>query len=706
MKNNRIFSGGLFKEGIRQLRAIGIAFSSATVLLTLFQCINYVDYAIEKAGKTGEMKWCPTVTTTDGYAYIIALFAIYALIPVMGMMIFNFLNNRSASDYYHSIPQTRLDLVVSFSSSVAFWYFLPVVASVVIETAIGGICGAEIAWAEVGMYLLAMTGTFVHAYGIVLLAVSLATGILNQLALTVIIGFLPRILMMIIGEIGSSTVPVLRGLDDILGRFGEYDFNLIFGGMSAIENVIDDIEFGPVIYSFVLGVIYASLGVLAFINRKSEASTISGANKIVQCSIRVLVAFVVCLIPNYLLAESIIRNYGKNIWNSIMGDLPSVVLFYSIALIAYFLYEAISARKMRGVVTLRGTMGIGLAALLILNIVFIVSPVAVVKASLDRELNTSTVRSVCISDDNRDFRLANYNGVDTVKFSEDEIIELLCDALEHNVKIINDGKRSNLYSMESVIVRFNLNGGGTATREVYMFDYDIEKLEKEMLKNEDLIKVLRDRPQNVLDKKYINVRIQSDLFNEGDSAELYALLCSELETMSDEEYIRYLGVITTGIDNDITTVDYFNVYNWDYSTYYGSYDINHMVPKTYARYVELCNEYTWRSLGDKTFLDYYSDSEYSCIDFAECDFIAENGIAIPTKIGFGFTRESKDEPEDIAVCTLLEEIYSNHKNEKVDVSEKMYMVEYTFSDYDVNSYGIFSGRLFLSEFFDSSLIDE
>ncbi len=705
MKNNRIFSGGLFKEGIRQLRAIGIAFSSATVLLTLFQCIDYVAYTIEKAGKTGEMKWCPTVTTTDGYAYIIALFAIYALIPVMGMMIFNFLNNRSASDYYHSIPQTRLNLVVSFSSSVAFWYFLPVAASLVIETVIGGICGAEIAWAEVGMYLLAMTGAFVHAYGIVLLAVSLATGILNQLAMTVIIAFLPRLLMMLIGEIGSSTMPVLRGLDDVLGRFGEYDFNLIFGGMSAIENVIDDIEFGPVIYSFVLGAIYASLGVLAFINRKSEASTISGANKIVQCSIRVLVAFVVCLVPNFLIAESIIRNYGKDSAEWIWGDLPSAFLFYSIALIAYFLYEAISARKIRGVVTLRGTMGIGLAALLILNIIFIVSPVAVVKASLDRELNISTVRSVCISDDNRDFRLANYDGVDTVKFSEDEIIELLCDSLEHNIKLINSGRRSSLYSMESVIVRFNLNGGGTATREVYMFDYDIEKLEKEMVKNEDLIKVIRDIPKNALDKKYINIRMQSDIFSDEDSAELYALLCSELETMGDEEYIEYMGVLT-GWDNGKTTVDYFNVYNWDYSSYYGSYEINHMVPKTYARYVELCNEYTWRSLGDKTFLDYYSESEYSEVYIAECNFKGEYIDVLPIKIVYGVTKESKEAPENKTVCALLEEINSNHRNEKVDSSKGMYMVEYTFSGYGDNNGDMFSGRLFLSELFDSSLIDE
>ncbi len=697
MKNNKIISGGLFKEGVRQLRAIGIAFSSVALLLTLYQCINYVAYAIEKAGKTGEMNWCPTVTTADGYSFIIAFFAIYALIPVMGMMIFNFLNNRSASDYYHSIPKTRLNLAASFSSSVAFWYFLPVAASVVIETVIGGICGAEIAWAEIGMYLLAMTGVFVHAYGIVLLAVSLATGILNQLAMTVIIAILPRLLLMLIGEIGSSTMPVLRGLDDVLGRFGEYDFNIIFGGIDAIDNVIDKMEFGPVIYSFVLGIIYVSLGVLAFMRRKSEASTLSGANKVVQCSIRVLVAFVVCLVPNYLLAESMIRNYGKDDSQWLWGDLPSAVLFYSIAIIAYFLYEAISARKIRGVVTLRGTMGIGLAALLILNIVFIISPVAVVKASLDRELNTSTVKSVCLSDDNRDFRLANYKGVDTVKFSEDEIIELLCDSLEHNIKLINSGKRSNLYSMESVIIRFNLNGGGTATREVYMFDYDIEKFEKELLKNEDLMKVLRDRPQNVLDKKYINIEMQTEIFSDEDRAELYELLCDELEKMSDEEYIEYLGVTATGEDNEITTIDYFNVHNWDYTSYYGSYDINHMVPKTYARYVELCNKYTWNMLNGETLVDIYRDCEYSYIEIAECGFIAESGIAFPTKISFEFVRESKDEPEDIAVCTLLEEIYSAHKNENVDVSEEMYMIQYTFSGYGEHSEMVLSGRLFVSD---------
>ncbi len=678
MKNNKIFNFGLFKEGIRQLRAIGIAFLCISGMLTLYKCFTYIGSIVNAYEPMVDDRYIPKVDPSSWNNYFIAFVAVYFIIPVLTFMMFNFLNSRSASDYYHSVPKSRLSVALSFSASIFFWYFMPILLNTVCEIAIGAVCGAEILWAEIGMYLLGMLASFIQLYGIMLLAVSLATGILNQLAASLIIAFLPRLMMTLISVITNGTIPVLGGYEEILGSFGEYDFNLIFSGVLSIDSIVSAKNIWVILYAILLGVIYGALGLLAFCKRKSEAATTAGANKYVQCAIRVLVAFVVCLIPCYQLGEVFITLQGQSIIRRVISLLPSTILLYGIALVAYFLYEAITARKIRGVVTLRGTMGIGLAALAVLNLVFIFSPAAIAKIALSKEINTSNVSSVSVIDEEA---LENYykDEINAFKFTDESIIKTLCDTLDNNIQTINSGYRNDLYGLQKTSVVFNMKDGRKYRRFVYMSELAEMKLVEDMYSNEEYFEIVRRLPgidELKKDKIYYSLNgVSEGAFN---FDELYSILRAEISEMSDEEYKKYEYV------NEENSLLRLSIYSSNDDNWTIGFNIGPLVPKTMAYCVENINKYYNMQLEDKSLAEMYEQYEYAYIYITYCD--SKNQYCE----SLYYDKSEENEKDNKAAVEMLK-VVDNCRNTEVDPSEEIYMITYNF-DLPVNTENEYSAN--------------
>ena len=102
----------LYRDGLRQLRLVGIM---GMVVFCLAAILTAVGFYISSPYNYQVMD----INGVISYDHIIdegvtlyqcnwVLFASFpVLVPVLVMMMFNFLNHRNASDFYHSIPDTR-----------------------------------------------------------------------------------------------------------------------------------------------------------------------------------------------------------------------------------------------------------------------------------------------------------------------------------------------------------------------------------------------------------------------------------------------------------------------------------------------------------------------------------------------------------------------------------------------------------------------
>lgn len=107
--NKKPFSVGLYIEGLRQLRIVGILgaillFCSSAIitisnaLFTQRQMELYQDSSIVLAN----------LSALEVAPLLLLLFSVFA--PVMTLWLFHFMNKRNSSDFLFAIPQTRMAL--------------------------------------------------------------------------------------------------------------------------------------------------------------------------------------------------------------------------------------------------------------------------------------------------------------------------------------------------------------------------------------------------------------------------------------------------------------------------------------------------------------------------------------------------------------------------------------------------------------------
>lgn len=118
--NKKPFSVGLYIEGLRQLRIVGILgaillFCSSAIitisnaLSTQRQMELYQDSSIVLAN----------LSALEVAPLLLLLFSVFA--PVMTLWLFHFMNKRNSSDFLFAIPQTRMALYCSYTSSIVTW---------------------------------------------------------------------------------------------------------------------------------------------------------------------------------------------------------------------------------------------------------------------------------------------------------------------------------------------------------------------------------------------------------------------------------------------------------------------------------------------------------------------------------------------------------------------------------------------------------
>ncbi len=350
---NKIFDMGLFSEGLRKLRNFGVLM---LVILTFEAIIIPVSEAasrqhdklpdtiteeyIAERGDQREVK-----TLFDDHFFLILSFSIIA--PISVLILFGFLNKRSSSDFYHSLPHTRLCLYLSFFAAVMAWTIFIIVftsgVSVLFHAVFPKLYLFD--YTSILPLILNMTAASFAVAAAVTISMSVTGTLFSNIVVALLIIFLPRFIIMTCktaiydSVVGYASVPLL--VKDKFMPIFEYNipagFVLNYFGVYTYRT-IDPIMFltsAPCgIYTFVLGLLYMLGGILAFSGRKSEAAEKSAPNRIMQSVYRISVTMTLCT----LITGSL---YSRDL------DFDAAVIFYCIAIIIYFAYELITTRSLK-----------------------------------------------------------------------------------------------------------------------------------------------------------------------------------------------------------------------------------------------------------------------------------------------------------------------------------------------------------------------
>jgi len=516
MKN--IFSFKMYREGLRRLTLVGSLFLAlmmiGAVLIPILVIVGNMPNVDEYCTCCGELliwsAWrSPPVEVFGIYANITAVIAIALFSPIATLVLFSFLNKRNSSDFFHAIPHKRSTVFVSFLASLVTWIWGAVIVTTAVSVgifAIGANLGAVTL--NVGSILIALLSVMAGSLlmiAVFLIAMSVTGNIFANITMALLIMYLPRAIFIAYTELVSNSIGYIADFIAI-PVLSSWRYNIAFsGGYSLLRIAINNENhtrnfmqtgaahpIGPMIYSFILAMIYLAVGVVLFKRRKSEMAANPAPNKWVQLMNRAAVGFMAMLpaaVLIVLMAADVI------IVDSTM--VIAVIAIYLVACVAYFGYEFISKKQFTNFFKLLP----GLALVLALNFAFTAGAYGTQYVILNRELDADNVRSVQIGQirgvlefDDAPFGWDSYEtlNLSNFRFEDEALIEILVNTLNDQLRRIRRRQINPNFGSE-ISVTFNTNLG-PVRRNLRISNATSRELSTILRENEDFVCIATTMP--------------------------------------------------------------------------------------------------------------------------------------------------------------------------------------------------------------------
>ncbi len=519
MKQKIRFNFKLYLEGLRQLRVTGVIGLILMIGAPILLAISMANQQVPDV---------PTTMTGVEYQMLL-LFNFISFMPIFTMLLFQFLNKRNASDFYHVIPHTRSTVYLSFTLSVLTWIIVLIASSVVT-----GIICASINHTYMTLEINSLLAFAIYCIsacfvvgGAIMIAKGLTGTILNSLILTAIILFLPRFLITLF----ISTLENHPMLRECMGNaFTEASINPVIGIVFyflGIDNSLDIYRMvcnvPTILYGFGLGLIYYVLGGILYCRRSSETATQSAPNRILQAIYRIIVAMIMCSLLITVLFQQ------KELYKADI-DVSTYVIIYIIIIFVYFLYELLTTRKLKNLIHAIPT----LAIVAVLNVALYFGIQGAYNSALKfrpaaDEINSITVLSEDIHRDTwLDYRAYVLSEVGGIELDDPEIIQDVSDCMNRYMDIVENSS----VAWDSMKMEIETNGA-TKKRNVYLTNSCYQAINEALAKNEKFRKEWMSLPQS----KYISI-LPNLYQGEGASEEydLYQMFCDEMKNVSFEEW--------------------------------------------------------------------------------------------------------------------------------------------------------------------------
>lgn len=342
--NKKPFSVGLYIEGLRQLRIVGIL---GAILLFCSSAITVVDNALSTQRQM-ELYQDSSIVLANLSALEVApllllLFSVFA--PVMTLWLFHFMNKRNSSDFLFAIPQTRMALYCSYTSSIVTWLAILALSGLIGVLIPAAIFSTYINIPYHALFLLTLS-CFLYSLQVmaaILVAMSITGTMFSNIILSGLILFAPRLLIFMLTGIWKN-IPFIYASSDHFSLLND-SINPISGcvlyplcGISDTYQLFSSAA--PMIYSVCLSVIYLLLAAFLFQKRKSETAGKSASSPILQSIYRITVTMIYCVVvAAVILSEA-------NAMQNATGRFE-IIVAYLVAVAIYFLFELLTTKSVQ-----------------------------------------------------------------------------------------------------------------------------------------------------------------------------------------------------------------------------------------------------------------------------------------------------------------------------------------------------------------------
>ena len=576
MNDKKIFSIKLFINNFLQLKVMGIL---GTVLITLFsvlsivsQGIRMIEYTKEGISVNGSMSGGVSTTYLGaGELWPLVLTFVFVT-PVLMLMAFSYNNKRNSSDFYNSLPYTRLNMYLTKLSAVFTWQVIVYVCAVV------GIVFSIAVYKKYFVYSVStitwiIIGTFICNLlcgAVIALACSLTGSLMSNICLTGIILFIPAILrVMITGGISAlfdyvsniQVVPVIGVERNMISAL------IVGGSMNGIQYNEILLNKGYMVYSLVLAIVYAAIGYLCFVRRKSEVAGKAALGNKIHVIIRTIIGFI-CMAVGFLLLL-------------IERDIISMIIFVSLAVAAMIIYELIAGDRSRLGFKTGISSVIALAAAGIFT-GLLWSGSVVMKAY---KPETSKIKYAVVESSTyyRDYSgsFADYYNTKTsqYKIKDSDIIDVLVNGYNHckdKTYVELSQNRKNVYTIN---VYFKDGIIGTR-RSIALVEDDYKNLMLKLGADEEYQKIYLELPE------YNNVTLTFNNavnLSDSDKQNIYNCLQSEIKKVGYNQYIKSFD--QTGVYDTVSIRFVENGNN-----YYIRIPFSEYLPETTESFMKMVNK--------------------------------------------------------------------------------------------------------------------
>ncbi len=545
------FSLSLFWEGVRQCRTLGVLTLVILVLGAILDPLSILIYTSNSYETTeGVAIGQATIPSYNAWEINPFLILVAILVPVLALVLFRFLNNRSASDFYHALPHKRVSLYLSFAGAILFWLVLLVVVSTGVSTLTSLLLKNtfHLVYSTIIPFSLAILAMGILLLGGVLLAMSLTGTLFSNVLFSGILLFLPRTLYTVVRAVAIDNLPMLISSGSSNGFFRNSN-NLVFETFASLFDIEDGASiysvFSPaksaLLYTILLGLVYLALGCLAFRKRRSEAAGQAAPTRFFQHFYRILVTMSYCSIITALLYEEYSNGTSK-LWFS-------AIVLYLIGILISCIYELITTKKFRNL--LSTLPGLGIVALL--NIALALGLHGVESSILSKRPATEEIESVSFLSTITEnqmlqgttwFSYSNYVGLysQDIPITDETVREKISYALNQNIedweKDGNDfytkywGNTGKTYTDVNVAIKTKT---GTLYRCIYLDSDQLETIRQSLQKEEAYVNAWKTLPTPIDDTLNVYCMENSVVLSDEAVQELFQIYNEEFQSLSFEE---------------------------------------------------------------------------------------------------------------------------------------------------------------------------
>lgn len=591
MKN--LFHKGLYAEGLRRGRLLGILFTCLFSVYAVFYPINRItdamkaqrgDYGLDAMGHVADIGG---VLFNPLYVLVFCVF-----VPFLALSVFSFLNKRNTSDFYHSLPHKRQTIYISYGLSILTWVLFSILVTALIELVVCffGAKYVMLNFFTVGIYLLMIFVAAILVLGALMISMAITGTTFTNICTALLILFLPRLLIYCFtnGVASLASVVDVNSFPFLLNLDTNLLFSLLDMFMRASDRGIALSAMPTVIYTLVLGMVYLAIGGILFLRRKSESAGNAALNNVVQTAIRVSISFFICVIPCMMILD----NNRDAVW---------IAALYCIALLVYFVYEVISTKKISNVKRALP----GLLVLLAMNLVFLGGVQLGKNIILSQDWRVEKISGIVLMNYNDYAEVPAY---ETLRLQEmtiqnPELKQLVSIYLRQNQEEARTHRMWENMDYRNMMLAVKKTDGQTVYRLVFMPEKDIKRFQSILLASDEMKQAAGIFPEN---PQSIQINAPGK-YSAAQCREIYNTFYQEVQELDRETQLningynylinRYSYESTPYPQNDFQLgISVGGTYN---GKRYGSYyTVSRQTPKTLVMILEIMNKDYAQSLAD------------------------------------------------------------------------------------------------------------